>query len=404
MQKKLAIITTHPIQYNAPFFRLLAQEKDICLKVFYTWGEGAIKKHDPGFNRIIEWDLPLLEGYEHVFVRNAAKKPGSHHFWGIDNPTLITELESWQPAAILVYGWAFRSHLALIRHFYGRIPVFFRGDSTLIDHRHPLQAWLRRCFLRWVYKNVDLAFYPGLQSRDYFLAHGLRPDQLAWMPHAIDNERFGSEAVICEAERQQKRTSLGIKQEDLIFLYAGKLEAKKNVALLIDVFRKANLSNAHLLIVGNGSLEQELKKRSAGHTNISFQPFQNQSAMPGFLVLADVSVLPSKQNETWGLILNEAMACGKPVLASEACGAAADLVVEGINGYCFRNNDQDDLVNKMRILAQNREALKQMGVNARERIKAWSFQKNVEVVKEQMSRISKHRENIVQHEAEPDLF
>ncbi len=88
--KRLAIITTHPIQYNAPLFKLLSKRNNISIKVFYTWGEAVLqKKYDPGFGKTIEWDIPLLEGYEYTFVENTAKKPGSHHFSGIDNPRLI---------------------------------------------------------------------------------------------------------------------------------------------------------------------------------------------------------------------------------------------------------------------------------------------------------------------------
>ncbi len=134
MVKRLAIITTHPIQYNAPFFRALAQSGKVALNVFYTWDKGSGQKHDPGFGQKIEWDIPLLEGYEYTFVKNTAKKPGSHDFWGIQNPTLIDELKDYQPDAILVYGWSFCSHLQAICYFKGKVPVWFRGDSTLLDY------------------------------------------------------------------------------------------------------------------------------------------------------------------------------------------------------------------------------------------------------------------------------
>ena len=99
--KKLAIISSHPIQYNAPLFELLHRNGKVRIKVFYTWGKNVLKeKFDPGFGKVIEWDIPLLDGYEYTFVKNKSKKPGSHHFKGIINPTLIREIKEWEADAL----------------------------------------------------------------------------------------------------------------------------------------------------------------------------------------------------------------------------------------------------------------------------------------------------------------
>ncbi|HXO74089.1 MAG TPA: glycosyltransferase, partial [Puia sp.] len=169
--KRLAIITTHPIQYNAPWFRMLAQSNRLLVKVFYTWEQSQQgSKFDPGFGKKIEWDIPLLEGYEYCFVKNTAAEPGTHHFKGVINPTLNKEVESWNPDAVLVFGWSFSSHLACMRYFKGRIPVLFRGDSTLLDDKPGVKKWLRRVFLRWVYRFIDYALYVGINNKNYFLA------------------------------------------------------------------------------------------------------------------------------------------------------------------------------------------------------------------------------------------
>ncbi len=134
MPRKIALISSHPIQYNAPLFAFLAKEPEIDLMVFYTWGEAALgPKYDPDFGKEIEWDIPLLEGYNYTFLKNTSKEPGSHHFKGIINPTLIQEIEVWAPDAVWVWGCAFDSHLKAMRYFKGKVPVWFRGDSTLLD-------------------------------------------------------------------------------------------------------------------------------------------------------------------------------------------------------------------------------------------------------------------------------
>ena len=132
--KKLAIITTHPIQYNAPLFRLLTERSKISIKVFYTWGqtkEGLV--YDPDFKKEFKWDIPLLDGYEHEFVENISSNPGAGNFKGIINKDLIERIEQYNPDAILVYGWSFKSHLQVLRWFKGKKKIIFRGDSTLLD-------------------------------------------------------------------------------------------------------------------------------------------------------------------------------------------------------------------------------------------------------------------------------
>jgi hypothetical protein len=129
--KKLAIITTHPIQYNAPFFKLLAERGKVWLKVFYTWPQAIEGFDDPDFGKKIKWDIPLLEGYDWEAVENVSTKPSSKYWKGIDCPTLIDRVNEFQPDAVMVYGWNFKSHFKAMRHFKGTIPVWFFGDSTL---------------------------------------------------------------------------------------------------------------------------------------------------------------------------------------------------------------------------------------------------------------------------------
>src|ERR1700744_1022568 len=143
---RLAIITTHPIQYYAPIFKLLHQRGNIEINVFYTWGEKALNKYDPGFNKTISWDIPLLDGYPYEWVQNTSADAGTHHFKGIINTGLIKQVEAWQPDAVLIYGWAYHSHLKAMRHFKNKVPVLFRGDSTLLDETGGLKATLKSVF------------------------------------------------------------------------------------------------------------------------------------------------------------------------------------------------------------------------------------------------------------------
>lgn len=377
-QRKLAIVCTHPIQYYAPVFRALASSREIDLRVFYTWSQAASDRvFDPGFGKEVTWDIPLLDGYSYQFVRNVAKRPGVHHFRGLCTPTLAREIEAWGAEAVLVYTWNSQSHLQALRYFKGRIPVLFRGDSTLLDRRAPWRAFMRRIFLTWVYGHVDVAVAVGTNNRDYFLWCGMAAGHIALAPHSIDTVRFGSDEAAHANLAAQWRRELAIDSESIVLLFAGKLQSKKNPTLLLDAFGALDRS-AHLVFVGNGELESELKAKAHGHSNVHFMPFQNQSVMPAVYRIGDVFVLPSQgPEETWGLALNEAMASGRAVVASTMVGGARDLVRTGTNGWVFDSGDQKALEDVLqRVMKIGKAGLHSMGRAAQEGSVHWSTEES----------------------------
>lgn len=344
--KKLAIISSHPIQYNAPLFSMLSQEPGLEIKVFYTLSQATKGIQDVEFGKTIQWDIPLLEGYAYTFVPNIAKKPGTKHFWGLQNPSLISEVENWEPDAVLVYGWSFKSHLAAMRYFKGKIPVLFRGDSTLLDEQRGMRRMARRVLLRWVYSHVDKALFVGENNKVYFKAFGLKEKQLVFVPHVVDNNRFAEWDEACERRLFQRKVEIGLEAAKHTFLFIGKFIEKKNPFLLLDAFLKADFdASVHLVFVGNGMLEEEIKNKFGNMASIHFLPFQNQSHMPEVYKLGNTLVLPSKgPGETWGLVVNEAMAAGLAAVVSNKVGCAPDMVQEGKNGYIFDSESVDSLV------------------------------------------------------------
>ncbi len=355
--KKVAIISSHPIQYNAPFFALLSRQVDIDLKVFYTWGEDSMRsKFDPDFQKYIEWDIPLLEGYDYMFLRNTSQIPGSHHFKGIVNPDLNYEIEKWGADIVWVWGWAFDSHLRAMRYFKGKKEVWFRGDSTLLDEPNglSLMKFLRRVFLKWVYQYVDKVFYVGTYNKLYFLKHGLKENQLLYAPHAIDNKRFSDINGEKINESFEWRYKLGFQDDDLVLLFAGKFEPRKNPLFLIELVQFIESVNVKLLIVGNGPMEYKLKHDLSNNNSVTFLDFQNQGFMPIIYRLADLYILPSK-SETWGLAINEALASGTKVIASNFCGGAIDLINKD-NGIIF--DPKTELNKVLKFINQEKKLLR----------------------------------------------
>lgn len=378
--KRLAIVTTHPIQYNAPLFKLLAERKNIDIKVFYTWGESVLeKKYDPGFGKVIEWDIPLLEGYEYEFIENMATDKGSHHYNGIINPGLIKAIKAWAPDFVLFYGWSFKSHFKAMRYFKNKIPVLFRGDSTLLDKKAGIKSVIRRIFLWRVYRNIDKAIYTGKNNFDYFKYAGLKDKQLVYAPHVVNNKMFTCIEAACTEQAALFRKQFDIKPQEIIFLFAGKLESKKDPAILLAAFTDAQLQNTQLVVVGNGALENELKKKYGTQENIHFLDFQNQSVMPAVYEMADVFVLPSKgPGETWGLAINEAMANGKAIIASDKCGGAVDLVKE--NGLIFKSGCKDDLIEAIKSIATDRDKLNSMKNESRNIISKMTLEEVARII------------------------
>ena len=378
---RLAIVCTHPIQYFAPVFSQLASRADLTVRVFYGWRGATEQAMDPGFGQKISWDIPLLEGYDYEFVENVAQDPGSHHFRGIDLPDLNQTLERWKPDAILIYGWCYKSHLKTMRHFHGRIPVLFRGDSTLLNESSGWRRWARRVALRWVYRYVDLALYVGTNSRKYFEAHGLRTDQLVFAPHSVDNRRFASlrhDDHQNSMTRIDVRKQLSIPHDHVLFMFVGKLEPIKNPLLLVQAFAQLDQPQTHLVFVGSGPLQQSLVEQLV--PRVHFLGFQNQQALPDMYAAADLIILPSK-SETWGLVLNEAMACGCAVMASDRVGAAVDLIEENHNGWICKVNDLASLIDCLKAAAsKGRDGLAEMGFRSRQIIDDWTNERQVDAI------------------------
>ncbi|HEY9623254.1 MAG TPA: glycosyltransferase family 4 protein [Crinalium sp.] len=378
---KLAIIISHPIQYYVPWFRHLATDPDLSIRVFYLWNFGVTEQIDPGFQQTIQWDIPLLDGYDHEFVLNVSSDPGTHHIWGLDNPTLQEQVREYAPDAVLLMNYNYISTYQFLWQW-TQTPLLFRGDSHCLMQPRGLKAWLRKQWISAVYQRLSACLYVGQANYNYFRHHGVPEDRLFFAPHAIENDRFMTQSTTATQQAQLWKDELGIPANHAVIVFAGKFISKKRPLDLLQAFIQADLANTSLLLVGGGSLESELREQAIAHSHIHFAPFQNQSMMPRTYAIADLVVLPSYgPSETWGLAINEAMCLGKPVIVSDHVGCGADLVQSERNGLIFPAGDVSKLADALKHAMSDRQRLKQWGVESRRIISHYSYERTTHGLK-----------------------
>jgi len=371
-QIRLAVVVSHPIQYYAPLYQRLAQREDVTVKVFFTWHAGKVPVQDVGFGVPVAWDIPLTDGYDFELVPNVASDPGTHHFGGLSNPTLVDHISAWRPDVVHVTGWAWRSHLLAMRAFYKRgVPILFRGDSHLLGRtRKGPGWWLKRALLRQVFSWPAGFLVVGKANQAYYEAFGVRSDRIYYCPHSIDVHRFAEPKDAFEAEAARWRLELGITPDQCVLLFAGKFDCNKRPLELMEAVHASPDPRLVLVMVGSGELDAEV--RTLANTDperFRVLPFQNQSRMPVVYRLGDLLVLPSV-SETWGLAINEALACGRPVLASEGVGCAAD-VIDASCGRIFSWANPSSLSTSLHEMTWDLQRLRSMRDPAAKR--AWVF-------------------------------
>jgi glycosyltransferase involved in cell wall biosynthesis len=399
---RLAYLVSHPIQYQAPLLRRIAQEPDIDLTVFFGSDMSVRGYRDEGFGVRVQWDVPLLEGYRHVFLPKlrdgdapGVATPLNH---GILSGLRGRNREQGGGAqanafdVLWVHGYATVNALqGMIAAKALRIPVLLRADSWLRDRgRSRLKLGLKRACFAVLGGMVDAVLPIGTLNAEYWRHYfGEQFPQFA-MPYAVDNRYFAERAYAARTRRAELLAELGLDPARPVILFASKLQERKQCDQLIEAYarllrrndrrnvrRDDGVRDAYLVIVGDGEQRAALERQAAltGLDGIRFCGFRNQSELPRFFDLATVFVQPSR-DEPWGLVVNEAMNARRAVVVSDEVGCAPDLIEDGVNGCVYRAGDMDALADALqRLLAPG--VAKAMGGRAFERIARWSFEEDV---------------------------
>jgi glycosyltransferase involved in cell wall biosynthesis len=373
--KSLAIVASHPVQYQAPWYRALATMTD--LHVFFAHRAAAEEQSRAGFGVAFDWNVPLLDGYRSEWLDNIASRPGIDRFFGCDTPGVAQRISRGGFDAVVVNGWNLRSYWQAIRAARrAGIPVMVRGDSQLATGRSRPRRLLKRLTYPRLLRSFDAFLTVGQRSEAYYRHYGVGDDRMFRSPHCVDNEFFAAAAGIARASDAGIRRAAGIGEHEIVFAFVGKLIAKKRpldfLAALVEVRRTDPAIRG--LIVGDGPMRSEIEAFQRQHdTGSVLLGFFNQQEIAAAYVAADALVLPSDGGETWGLVVNEGMACGTPAIVSDAVGCGPDLVDQGRTGFSYACGDVAALAGCMaRFASETPAGRASFSRSARDRIGQYS--------------------------------
>lgn len=355
---RLAALYSHPIQYFAPLFRELATYPGIDLTVYYCTRQGLDVSVDPGFGQAFSWDVPLLEGYRHVFLKNLRDGSKVDGFFQLVNPGIVNELVREHYDAILVHGYEHQTKwFAFFAAVMTRTPILLRGESNLLVSRTPPVCLSKLLVLGFLMRLIKAGLYIGQNNFDYYRHYGLPAERLFFTPYVVDNDFFQTQAKLLEPHRRELRAQWGVMDDRPIFLACGKLSAIKQPLLLLRAFQRIRQqSMCALLYAGDGALRNQVEKvvREENIPDVTITGFLNQSRISEAYTAADILVLPSS-SEPWGLVVNEAMNFGLPIVTSNQVGCARDLVRPNKNGYTFDYRSIDQLTEILSTLMTDAE-------------------------------------------------
>jgi len=381
---RIAYLVTHPIQYQAPLLRLIAAQPDIDLAVFFQSDMSLGAYEDEGFGHGVKWDVPLVEGYQHEFLPGlwrrgpiSSQRPVS---WGLSSRLRRSRFD-----VLWVHGYARWVNWAAIVCAKTRgLKVLVRDEATGFSaSRSFALRGAKHVFFKLLSAGVDAFLAVGSANRDYYLAHSIAEDRIFRMPYCVDNDFFADRARSAAATREQLRLGLQLEAGRPVILYASKFEPRKRPRDLLNAYerlahRTGVEARPYLLFVGDGALRAQVQAEAGakGLEDVRFLGFRNQTELPALYDLCDVFVLPSTE-EPWGLVVNEVMAVGKPVIVSDAVGCARDLVCNDINGLVFPVGKIEALAEALAKIVFRPDRAVQMGRESRKMIGRWSFNEDL---------------------------
>lgn len=323
-------------------------------------------------DRIYQWEHVDHDGaFERVTVMNRQPRRGGR---GAVRRELHSQLGNLQPDVVAVPGWGSSVALSALEWaLTHRCPVVAMSDSTPWDAG---RTWLKESVKRRLVRCFGGALVGGRPHADYLVSLGM-PSHLIFQGYdVVDNQHFAEGARRVRGRASYHRAQLGLPEK--FFLASARFIARKNLPRLVEAFaeyRKLVDREAwSLVVLGDGPGRAELVasiEKAGMREAVQLRGFEQYSTLPAYYGLASAFVHPPVV-EQWGLVVNEAMAAGLPVIVSERCGCARDLVRHGVNGFLFDPTNVSQLAQRMATIASDADLAAAMGVRSSRLIQGWS--------------------------------
>ena len=377
---RIAFVNTHPIQYFAPLYAYLTRYCGLRATALYLSDFSLKGGFDSGFAARVTWDVDLLDGYEARFMGGEkASRRRIGGFFSMVAPQLWSEIRRGNYDAVIIHGHNYAAcHIAQAACLLSGTPVFTRGETHPRLVRARWREILRKPILKMHYRGFNGFLAIGSANFAYYRSMGVPKHRIFLAPYAVDNSRFIAAARTRQnaPERARTRAKYSMDPDLPVILYASKFERRKRPGDLLTAYARLRAEGiaAQLVLVGSGPLEGDLKRRviDSNIPDVIFPGFLNQAELPAVYAASDLFVLPSG-NEPWGLVVNEAMCAGLPIVLSEEIGCAEDLVRAGVNGATFRAGDVTGLAEAMRPILADAGLRAAWGRASLERIESWSY-------------------------------
>lgn len=359
--RRLLVLESKPVPYRERIYQLMEENKEWCVTFFFA------TTSVPGR----AYEILKLKPYYHFLPKSLIGRlrllltevnP--------NNVDLLLSFGHWPPALL------FAGLIAIFR----KVPIVYWADTNNIKEQQRRILWrvLKRLVLKSYLKRVNALLSPGSVTTDFYCDTLGESKSTFWFPYVNDNTRIAAHAEEARIKRDRLLHTMGIGIEQAIVLYVGRLVRKKGVDVLLEAFAHLteNLPHCSLLLVGDGPERKALQLQvvKLGLTeSVKFLGSVPSDGLSQYYGLADIFVLPSR-DEPWGLVVNEAMACGLPVIVSENVGASRDLIVHGHNGYIVPDENIVLLAEFLELLIRDCALRNKMGERSRAMIQRWNYE------------------------------
>lgn len=388
---RVLVVTANPVQYSTPIFQLMAQNPKLDILVAYCSLQGAEPGFDSEFGVEIKWDIPLLDGYPWIQLSNQSPQPKLGKFFGLINLELWKQIKTGKFDAVVAYtGYAYASFWILVAAAKASgTALLFSTDAHDLTPRNgsDWKVHLKKLLLPWIFGLADIVIVPSSPGVKFISSLGIPEQQIVLTPFVVNNEWWLAQAK--QVNRAAVRQQWNIPEDSPVILFCAKLQPWKRPQDVLRAFVKANVPDSYLVFAGEGPLRSQLEVEAEAlgiAERVRFLGFVNQSQLPSVYCSADLFVFPS-EHEPFGVVVNEAMLCGCPVVVSDRVGARHDLVQNYQTGLVYPCGNLDALAQILQTVLGDQELLHKMVAATTKRMESWSPRENVEALVQALDKV-----------------